>query len=224
MISELRMSIRNSSDAKREDHDCTVRALAVAIGGDYNAAHATLKSLGRKHRRGMNICAWEKAYPRHNLAIDDVTRNFDGKTVRSVCKELALLEEKNVYLLNVRGHIAAWDGETKELVDWAAGRLHRIINVYRVRKITEKKVENKPLPKIADANFSSLRDVTFVIPGKREGHLKIMIRENGKIRHINDSFYGEWDAQDKAERAAYKRMMSYAGDYINLALFEEANK
>ena len=220
----LANSIATASDAKREDRDCTVRALAVAIGGDYNAAHATLKSMGRKHRRGIHSYTWLKAYSRHNLAVDEVTRNFDGKTIRSLTKELALLDEDNVYLIVVTGHVAAFDGKTKKLVDWADGRLHRIQEIYRVRKIGEKKAVNKPLPKIADANFSSLHDVTFIIPGKREGHWKIMLRENGKVRHINDDIWCEGSAEDKAERAAYKRFYSYAGTFDNLAHFEEENK
>ena len=44
----------------------------------------------------------------------------------------------------------------------------------------------------------------FIEPGQREGHLKIMIEEGGRIRHLNDAWSPE-DARAKAERTAAKR-------------------
>ena len=44
----------------------------------------------------------------------------------------------------------------------------------------------------------------FIEPGQRDGHLKIMIEEGGRVRHLNDAWSPE-EARAKAERTAAKR-------------------
>jgi len=195
----LATKISDSSAKYGEDKDCTVVALAVILDGDYPRAHAALKKAGRKDGRGMASYLWEKVYPKVGYALDVVTNNFKSKTIRALEKELAELDDGRKYVINVSGHVAAWDG--KELVDWTSGRLHRIQEVFHARPMNE-----KPIPVKAPEPFvrSDLTDCIFIEKGRRANHYKIMIRENGVIRHLNDAmdcYHAEW----KAEHAAHRR-------------------
>lgn len=52
---------RGSSRRPRQSNDCTVRALALAAGAEYDIAYDTLAAAGRKCGRGFHFRAWAKA-------------------------------------------------------------------------------------------------------------------------------------------------------------------
>ena len=47
----VQVQFPNSALAQRERNSCTVYAVAVVLGVDYDEAHALLKAHGRKNRR-----------------------------------------------------------------------------------------------------------------------------------------------------------------------------
>ena len=53
--------LRMTSDAYGEVNDCSVIALAIGCGVDYETAHQALEKLGRKDGRGVNLLTIEAA-------------------------------------------------------------------------------------------------------------------------------------------------------------------
>lgn len=51
---------RAQSRRPRQSNDCTVRALALATGTDYDDAYDTLAAAGRRCARGFHFRAWAK--------------------------------------------------------------------------------------------------------------------------------------------------------------------
>ena len=207
----VKEQIKNLSNDYGENNDCTVRALAVALEGDYAQAHATLKKYGRKKGRGLNIRGWRPGFKDCGFILDDVTDNFDGQTIRTVERQLRDTNDKRMYLLNVTSHVCAWNG--KEIVDWAAGRLHRIQNVFHIRPIGEPQIPVRAKIKEVEAE-SHLYDCTFVMcePGRsKDGDYRVYIRENGKARWLNTKRW-EYDAEEAAYKAGpLKRAIAYCG-------------
>lgn len=210
-MSKLRETISALSNDHNEENDCTVRALAVALDGDYSRAHEACRVQGRKRGKGFNIRYWRKAFLECGFELDEVTANFDGKTIRIVERELRERSDKRKYLLNVRSHVCAWDGN--EIVDWAAGRYHRILNVYHMRPISQQPIAVRKIVHVAEP-ISHLSDCTFVMcePGRsKDGDYRIYIRENGKVRWLNTKYWSG-DAEEAAYRAGVcKRNIGYAG-------------
>lgn len=206
--------IAKTSAAFQETNDCTVRALAVCLGGDYVKAHTALKEKGRKEGRGLANYLWAEAYQDLGLRLDDVTDNFDGKSIRAVEKELAELDDDVPYVISVRGHVCAWCPKSKALIDWASGRLHRIDGIYRVCKYDD---PPSIVRELLVEEPSNKTDVVFITPGKNDERLRIMIRMNGKVRHLQDKWYRD-EAEIAAQRAADKRWINWIGyvtDYKN---------
>ncbi len=134
-----------ASDAKKENNDCTVKALALVCGIDYEAAHKTMEGCGRAKKKGINMtknlrCALGEhgfkatkvdmkakiaKYPYGHKKLQNVTTHHpqrfpwvwnDGKT----------------YLFFVRKHVAAViDGRTH---DWSEGRAKRCVEIYEITR------------------------------------------------------------------------------------------
>lgn len=201
--------IEKYSDDYMETNDCTVRALAVALGGNYDKAHRVMSEKGRKPRGGAHNQIWKAAFLECGFELDRVKANFDSKTILSLERELREKRDRNMYLISVRGHVAMWDGFAT--IDWAAGRRHRIREVYHVRPVTEPQM---PVREVEEevVERSPLADCIFVLikEGSRDGNFRICIRENGKVRWLNTK-YTRTAAEWAAENAADKRWISYAG-------------
>lgn len=107
---------------------CTVIALAVCCNVGIGKAYHTMKRAGRKHKHGARfgmIYDGVKALGYKTEAVDNVY----NKQVKSLSK---LLPNKGHYMVHIRGHIlAVRDGE---VLDWSAGRSHRIIAAYKIYK------------------------------------------------------------------------------------------
>lgn len=113
----------------RERNDCSVRAIAAVTNNDYELAHNTLRMFGRKKNKRTTRDAMFLSIKLLGFSCREV--NFEGKTVRTVQRELT----NGKYLVFVRAHVlAVVDGEA---IDWASGRLHRVLNVYRIEKENE---------------------------------------------------------------------------------------
>ena len=116
------------SRAHGERNDCTVMALTAATGCTYDDCHAALAKAGRKMRRG---CNWptigKRAAKSLGFLMEELDyRDYSAKTMITAERDRKL--RKGNFVLRVRGHVAAMvDGK---IVDWTAGRRHRINNIY----------------------------------------------------------------------------------------------
>ena len=120
------------ADAHGETNDCTVRALTASTGLDYDVCHAQLAKQGRKNRKG---CHWTIEGPKAAAALGFTMRQlprseYRAKTMITAERDPALRSGRFAVL--VRGHVAALvDGK---VVDWSAGRRHRIAAIYEVTR------------------------------------------------------------------------------------------
>lgn len=61
---------RVQSKRPRQTNDCTVRALAIATGADYDVAYDTLKEAGRKCSRGFHFRKWAAKHSFNGFAFE----------------------------------------------------------------------------------------------------------------------------------------------------------
>lgn len=116
--------LRTVSRSMNENRDCAVRAVAIAANVPYRVAHATLKQLGRKNRRGTPNTVTKQAMKNLGFRLEE--KFFRAKTVRTLEREL----RRGVYLVWVRGHILAIKNGVVH--DWTKGRCHRVKRVIEV--------------------------------------------------------------------------------------------
>lgn len=121
-------SIRGN--AEKDNNDCTVIAVAVTTGISYEEAQTGLGILGRRRNHGCNSQIYHSLIRQIGFNIDRI--RVASKTVRTVERELAEKWGGCKVLINVRGHVLAWDGA--KVVDWSAGRGHRIRDCYLIYK------------------------------------------------------------------------------------------
>lgn len=141
-----------------ETNDCTVKAVAIATGEGYDKAHAHLKSLGRKPRKGFfwhqdSVVGW-KNYPvnqyplgtegyitglhRLGYKATEVT-DFDAKTVISLERDPKLA--KGRYIIEVRRHaLAMVDGQ---VIDHSKGTRRRPNKIWKIEPIETQQVAPK---------------------------------------------------------------------------------
>jgi hypothetical protein len=120
----------------RETNDCTVIAVSVACGISYAKAHALLAAAGRKPRKGLSQYKYHPVIEALGFEVVKITDQFKSKTVRTIERELAAKYGGIKILVNVPRHVLAWDGT--QIVDWSAGRIHRVENVYAIMPSTDR--------------------------------------------------------------------------------------
>lgn len=118
----------------RETNDCGVKALAIVCEVPYARAHAALKAVGRRDRKGTTHRQLMAAAQSLGFLVGDPEKPPKAKTMTSLptaLREAGLLG--NRYIVWVPGHIAAFAGGKVE--DWTSGRRHRIEAIYRVERV-----------------------------------------------------------------------------------------
>jgi len=123
--------IKERSEQLRENNDCSVRALAAALGDDstaYDLAHDHMKAHGRAKGRGMRMSVIKKAFRSAGFELERVTSQYlKAKTTLTAER---YLPTTGTFLLVTSRHIAAYkDGE---LFDWSSGRRLRIEQILKV--------------------------------------------------------------------------------------------
>ncbi len=118
----------------REDHDCGVRALAVACAAPYEAAHQALMHEGRMPGTAVNIYMLIEAAQHLNYELVIVTeyeaphRPTIKRCARTMCTMWG------GYILLTRDHAAGmWDGE---VIDWSRDRAFRVRQILRATTLT----------------------------------------------------------------------------------------
>ena len=128
--------LKEVSKQYREHNDCTVKGLATLFGCTYGVAHRALKKHGRKQGRGATWLTIKRAQAdladRFSVSVVECGiphatpsfakyRGFETPTISQFIKQ----HPKGVYLLAMRGHVAALrDGV---LYDWTANTAKRRI-------------------------------------------------------------------------------------------------
>jgi len=153
--------IREDARDYREGNDCTVVAVSVVCGMEYAEAHSLLKAAGRRKGKGLHEKYYHSVIRDQGHTIDRITingwnrnkiqhRQLISKTVRTVERELAQYYGGQIVMIKVRGHVLVWNGT--EIVDWSAGRMHRIQVAYIVYKDTPPTAKRVPVPKRKSLN------------------------------------------------------------------------
>jgi len=130
--------ICEASASYNERSDCVVKAISITCEMGYDKVHAMVKSKGRKNRCGVKLVTKIAIFAEltYNYGFDLITfvpkrqgkRQFSQYTMATIGKAFP----KGRYLISVRGHMAAMvDGE---ILDWTAGRRHRVITLTEVIK------------------------------------------------------------------------------------------
>lgn len=142
--------LNQAGKAMGEQNDCTVIALAVACDLDYETAHKTMATIGKRPFRSRGH--WENAWVNYRKAVEASAASvepitLESRTVRTARRELLAKYPGKRVILNVRGHTLAWDG--RDIADWTNNRLHRINEAWLVTpkdKVAKPKPEPKPAP------------------------------------------------------------------------------
>jgi len=112
-----------------EKKDCTVRALALAGGVKYPAAHAVLAGLGRLNKKSFRF--WEAAQVLKFSERIELSR----RRLQTVLPEL----KKGRYIVSVAGHVfAVVDGT---IYDGDPGLKRIVRRVYEVPDLTKRPVD-----------------------------------------------------------------------------------
>jgi len=194
---ELSSKIAKASAEFGETNDCTVRALAVALGGDYAKAHYIFASIGRTARKGTYQEQWIEAFRIAGFALDNCRPWFTSLTAKTLADELP---RNQTFVIRTHRHLAGFDGA--KFVDHVSGRRHQVKELYHVRKLSEPMVydvNNAPQQKTEDA-------IIVRVGGKYLDRFQIMFREADKVRHLQDIKFDDFHS----EASAYRRAIAKA--------------
>lgn len=129
---EHTLQVFMDSESKGEYRDCAVKALAIAAEWEYAEAHAALRKLGRRDRKGTKKGLVESALNLAGYSITEIPlRRVRAKTVTTI--ERDTLFKYGVFIVRTAGHVlCVRDGMP---LDWTNGRRHRIKAVFQVEPI-----------------------------------------------------------------------------------------
>lgn len=123
-------AVVEASKAANEANDCTVRAVALATGIDYDKAHAALAEAGRVRRTGCNDGVWLEALK--SLGFSGRLQKIEAlaPTMKTIAPQL---DERVNYIIVQHKHVAAYaDGR---VLDWSFNREKHVLAVYAVAPI-----------------------------------------------------------------------------------------
>lgn len=133
--------ICHSDLAIREYNDCTVRALAQTLTGDYELAHDTCSQFGRKPSRGMNVwtitremlptLGFEKLTP-EELVNPNNSRKGNFTAESFIKAHVGANTGYNYYIL-VNGHAIGVDNDGISDSSNFSGR-KRITHAFKIKK------------------------------------------------------------------------------------------
>lgn len=134
-----------ASNAMGENNDCSVKALALACGVEYEVAHRAMAAHGRVNGRGarhgeiikavaalgfkaehQNYWNFIDKYPKgHREVLRNVTTHHPARFNK-------VWADGNTYLMFTKGHVLTVINGTNH--DWTNGRAMRAVSIYKVTK------------------------------------------------------------------------------------------
>lgn len=134
-----------ASNAMGEKNDCSVKAVALACGAEYEVAHRTMAVNGRRNGRGAYTNEILKAvadlgYKAERAHIQDFIDQYP-KGHRDVLRNVTthhparfnnVWADGNTYLMFTKRHVLTIINGTNH--DWTNGRAMRAISVYKITK------------------------------------------------------------------------------------------
>lgn len=142
MTTELYKIMKAEQQAAGEKSDCTVKALAIAAGVNYNTAKAALKRNGREDGRGTKksvVMAAAKELGKTLVSVNPKTfinkypgihKNLANVTTHHPERFHGVWEDGRAYIAFTKDHaLAIVNGVTH---DWTAKRSLRVKSLYRV--------------------------------------------------------------------------------------------
>lgn len=143
--------LKTTSLAMGECNDCTVIAVAVAAGVDYEVAHEAMHRAGRRKGRGAQLTVVWRALRSLGFEVECLRTKY----ARRVAAEgVAIAERPPAWVhraktatslgafLPARGNLLALTSRRRHILacrggkvlDWTEGRRHRIDEIYRVKR------------------------------------------------------------------------------------------
>lgn len=130
-MTDMYSAISYESLAHGENRDCAVRAVALATGKAYGEVLHIFSLYGRRRGRCTPFWIIHKVVEHFGYELVDVTDRFPAaKTPTSA--ERVLPQQRGVFLIHTRGHIACYRGGTVH--DWTKGRRHRIKQILKLKR------------------------------------------------------------------------------------------
>lgn len=138
-------SLHEKAKGMSERLDCSVKAVAILCGVDYEVAHAALEKAGRRFGHGaythqIKTAINDLGYRLINIKLADVIANYPGahKNLQSITNHHPhrfnkVWRDGNNYCFFNATHVAAVING--ELIDWSIGRPMRVTSLYKVVKV-----------------------------------------------------------------------------------------
>ena len=170
-------ALDKASSAMGETNDCAVKALAAATENQYPDAHKALKVFGRRNRKGTYFSHMTKpAVKSLGYQLTEV-KGHKGVTINRIPSHL---DSSKTYLIQTARHILCV--KNGQVVDWTAGRRHRVKSVHIVEATQEpapKAVVAKPAKpaKFKRASSKRLSDTTV-------RHIRILLERGMPIKKV----------------------------------------
>lgn len=121
---------RSTSRRPKQKNDCTVRALAISEGLDYDLAYDELKEAGRQCAKGFDFKAWAKAQPKRFESLSfPAVKGRPRMNVERFCHEYP----SGTYIIRTAKHVMAVKGGVV-YDDCAPDMLRCVYAAYRILK------------------------------------------------------------------------------------------
>ena len=141
--SKLFKKMSKASNKWGESNDCTVKAVAIATGVNYETAHGKCALRGRSYRKGLCESRMLRAVKDLDFVTEPVKNNhkmsptlwrqkYSSSMTIGAMQRAGVIPKRGVYLVFTRSHVLC--GRAGQIHDWTSGRRHRITSVYHVRR------------------------------------------------------------------------------------------
>ena len=141
--SKLFKKMSKSSNKWGETNDCSVKAVAIATGVNYETAHGKCALRGRSYRKGLSAGAIghavrdlgfvvDKVESKHKMSPTLWRQKYSSSMTIGAMQRAGIIPKRGVYLVFTRSHVLCV--RAGQIHDWTDGRRHRITSVYHVRR------------------------------------------------------------------------------------------
>ena len=141
--SKLFKKMSKSSNKWGETNDCSVKAVAIATGVNYETAHGKCALRGRSYRKGLSESRMLRAVKDLDFVTEPVKNNhkmsptlwsqkYSSSMTIGAMQRAGVIPKRGVYLVFTRSHVLCV--RAGQIHDWTDGRRHRITSVYQVKR------------------------------------------------------------------------------------------